>query len=315
MNSVQNTTKPLVSIGIPVYNGEKFIRKRLENILSQTYSNFELIISDNASTDMTSKIYHEFISKYNHIKYFKQENNVGGIKNYQFVLSKAKTKYFVFAPVDDMWNKTFLEKNVSILEKDDSIVGSIGKIEWYGKNVNDKFSLHNDDTLFQKYYKRIRKKFQHHGADSIKETTFEKRAAIFLRKLQTQNPSFILYSVFRTNALQKSIQPKKFLDEFYHSFWNNVCVSILEYGGIHLIDEILIYYNTDGGGYGVTPITQFKKNQISLVQCIIPWSGQISWFVHKFGLKFFLKYFIDFLGLFIMGEVIFFLSIFKELKK
>lgn len=298
-----------------MYNGEEFLKKRLKNILSQTYSDFELIISDNASTDMTSKICQEFVSKDNRIKYFKQTNNVGGIKNYQFVLSKAKTKYFVFATDDDLWDETFLEKNFLILEKDVSLIGSIGKFKWIGKNMPNNFNLNSQDNIFQKYYKLFRKYFQHFGPDSIKEKTFEKRAALFLRKLQTQNPSSVLYGIFRTYALQKSIEPKRFTNEFYYSFWNNVCINVLEYGNIHLIDEPLIYYNTDGAGFNVTPITQFKKHQISLIQCVVPWSTQISWFIHKFGLKFFLRYFIDFFGLFFMGEVTFLLSIFKELKK
>jgi glycosyltransferase involved in cell wall biosynthesis len=309
--------KPRITIGLPIYNGEKFIQSRLENILSQSFQDFNLIISDNASTDRTSKICKTFVLKDKRIQYFQQEYNIGGIKNFQFVLSKAKTEYFVFAAVDDMWDETFLEQNLDILEKDISVVGSIGKIEWSGAKThrNDEFEIKSKDSIFQKIYKQTRKKFQHHGTDSISGRTFEERAAIFLRKLQTQNPSFNMYSIFRTNALQKSISPKKNIKEFYDTFWNSVCINVLEYGNIHLIDETLIYYNTDGSGSGVTPITEFKRKEISLIQCIIPWHGQTLWFIHKFGFKFFLKYFLDFSGLFIMGEIIFLQSVYKELKK
>lgn len=308
---------PVITIGIPVYNGEKDIKTRLDNILSQTFRDFEIIISDNSSTDMTSKICQDFVSKNNCIKYFKQDNNIGGIKNYQFVLSKANTKYFVFAASDDLWDETFLEKNIDILEKDSLIVGSIGKIQWIGAYVsrNMEFKPTIGDNVFIKYYKRLRKKFQHSGTCSINENTFEKRALIFLRELKTQNPSFNMYSVFRTNLLKKSIEPKKYAKEFYHTFWNNVCISVLEYGSIHQINEILIYYNTDGGGSGVTPITQYKKKELSLIQCVIPWHTQTIWFVHKFGLKFFFKHFGDFFGLFIMGELLFGISMYSELKK
>jgi glycosyltransferase involved in cell wall biosynthesis len=307
--------KSSITIGLPIFNGQQFIKSRLQNILSQTFQDFELIISDNASTDSTSRICNEFVQKDNRIKYFRQAENIGGIKNYQFVLDKANTKYFVFATDDDIWDKEFLGKNFMILENDEKIVGSIGKIQWYGNDLHDEFKQKEEDGKFKKIYKHLRKKFQHYGVDSIQESTFEKRAAIFLRKLKTQNPSYAMYSVFRTTPLKKSIVPKDFIDEFYHAFWNNVCISVLEYGGIHLLDEVLIYYNTEGGGTGVTPITQYKKNQITLLQCIVPWSGQISWFVHKFGFKFFVRYFKDFFYLFIMGEITFFLSLFKELKK
>jgi len=312
---VLSNKTPKLTIGLPVYNGEEFIRSRLENILSQTFQDFYLIISDNCSIDETSEICREFVSKDDRIHYYKQNKNIGGIKNYQFVLDNAETKYFVFATHDDLWEKTFLEKNFNVLENDKKIVGSIGKIQWYGNNLHDKYDLKLDDGKLKKYYKQHRKKFQHYGADSIKESTFEKRAAIFLSKLKTQNPSYAMYSIFRTIPLKKSIEPKDFVDEFYHSFWNNVCISVLEYGGIYLVDENLIYYNTKGGGAGITPITQYKKKQITFFQCIVPWSSQISWFVHKFGFKFFIKNFKDFFGLFMMGEVTFLLSIIKELKK
>jgi len=307
---------PKITIGIPVYNGEKFVAERIQNCLSQSFKDFEVIISDNCSTDSTPKICQDFKSKDTRIQYFQQEHNIGGIKNFQFVSSKAKTEYFVFAAIDDMWEKTFLEKNLEILEKDISVVGSIGKIQWTGiqNDRNQKFDLNVEDNVIKKYYKKFRKKFQHQGTDSISGKTFEKRAAVFLRKLQTQNPSFNMYSIFRTKALQKSINPKKNIKEFYHTFWNNVCINVLEYGNIHLIDKILIHYNTDGGGSGVTPITEFKRKEISLIQCIFPWNTQIMWFIQKFGFKFFLKYFLEFAGLFIMGEIILLQSIYKELK-
>jgi len=107
-----------ISIGLPVYNGEKFIHKRIESILSQTLHNFELIISDNASTDKTSLICKEFASKDNRIRYFIQERNMEMVWNFNFVLDKAKCDYFVWAGVDDVWLPEFLEENIKALEND-----------------------------------------------------------------------------------------------------------------------------------------------------------------------------------------------------
>lgn len=305
----------IVTIGIPIYNGERDIQQRLENIISQTFQNFKIIISDNKSTDKTSKICQEFTSKDKRIQYVQQEKNIGSINNYHFLLSKSETEYFVWTATDDLWDKTFLEKNISILEKDNSCVGSVGKIQWTGNiDRNYEFDLNVHDNIIKKYYKKFRTKFQHQGTLPIKGKTFEKRAAIYLRKLQTQNPSFNMYCVFRTNALQKSNKPKKIIKDLYDPSWNNVCINVLEYGNIHLIDEILIYYSTEGGGSGITPITQYRKKELSLIQCVIPWHAQSLWFIDKFGFKFFLKYFFEFAGLFIMGEIIFLQSIYKELK-
>ena len=81
-----NDSGPKISIGIPVYNGEKFIRKCIESILQQTHRNFELIISDNASTDSTRKICEEYLNKDNRIIFVRQEKNMGGGWNFNFLL-------------------------------------------------------------------------------------------------------------------------------------------------------------------------------------------------------------------------------------
>lgn len=113
-----------ISIGLPVYNGEFFIEQSLNHILSQTKSNFELIISDNASTDNTSKICQKFAKSDNRIHYFRQEKTIGPMKNFNFVLKKAKSKYFAWTAVDDYILPTFLEKNVKELESDENLIGS-----------------------------------------------------------------------------------------------------------------------------------------------------------------------------------------------
>ena len=76
----------LVSIGLPVYNGEKFLKKRIDSILNQTYENFELIISDNASTDNTRKICESYTKQDSRIRYVCQQKNIGAIENFKFLL-------------------------------------------------------------------------------------------------------------------------------------------------------------------------------------------------------------------------------------
>ncbi|MGI0023127.1 MAG: glycosyltransferase family 2 protein, partial [Nitrososphaeraceae archaeon] len=116
--------RPKVSIGLFVYNGEKFIRKRLDSLLEQTFTDFELIISDNASTDFTSAICEEYAKKDKRVRYIHQEKNKGAIWNFIFVLQEAKSDYFVWAAVDDLLSPDFLEKNVKVLESNKNVVGS-----------------------------------------------------------------------------------------------------------------------------------------------------------------------------------------------
>ena len=306
--------KPLLTIGLPVFNGDQFLEKRIQNILSQTFQDYELIISDNNSTDNTSKICADFKKKDERIQYFRQEKNIGGILNYEFVLNKAETKYFVFATADDLWSETFLSKNIMILNDDSSIVGSIGEIKWVGHNMTDIKKPKTKNSFFMSFYQKIQSRYGRYGSFSIFDNTYEKRAIQYLKKLISHDPSNILYSIFRTEELQKCITPKIFVGQFYSSFWNNVCLNILEYGNIHLSKDNQIFYYDGGSGAEVTPIIQYMRKQITLKQCIIPWGSQISWCVHKFGMKFFFKHFFTFLQLFIQGEITFVYSIFKYLK-
>jgi len=102
MNShFESLTDMELSIGLPVYNGEKFIRKCLDSLLAQTFKNFEIIISDNASTDDTQKICQEYLKKDERIRYIQQEKNIGLLPNFNFVLKQAKNEFFMWIGVDD----------------------------------------------------------------------------------------------------------------------------------------------------------------------------------------------------------------------
>jgi glycosyltransferase involved in cell wall biosynthesis len=106
---------PAVSIGLPVYNGEEKIREVIEALLSQDFDGFELIISDNCSTDRTEQICREFANKDTRIKYIRQETNIGPEMNFKFVFDQARGEYFMWAAADDMRTPGFIGKCVDIL--------------------------------------------------------------------------------------------------------------------------------------------------------------------------------------------------------
>src|SRR5438445_8113198 len=141
-------TKPKVSIGMPVYNGEQFLHKRIDSLLAQTFQNCELIISDNASTDSTPSICNEYLKKDKRIRYFRQERNMGVIWNFNFVLDQAKSDYFMWAAVDDIISSNYLEKNIEILESDKNVVGSTSKMEIY-EVTDDHFKSNPVDHAFK----------------------------------------------------------------------------------------------------------------------------------------------------------------------
>jgi len=120
---------PLVSIGMPVYNGEQFIRESLDSLLAQDYDNFELIISDNASTDRTQEICKEYLAKDSRIQYYCNLTNLGAVKNFNRVFELSHGKYFMWASDHDLWHPTFLSRCISILEDDALVVLAYSRTE------------------------------------------------------------------------------------------------------------------------------------------------------------------------------------------
>ena len=115
-------SKPLVSIGMPAYNGERYIRQALDSLLAQDYEHFELIISDNASTDGTEQICREYAAKDSRIKFYSNERNLGALANFRAVLALARGPYFMWAAVNDLWEPGFVSELVGLLEATPSAV-------------------------------------------------------------------------------------------------------------------------------------------------------------------------------------------------
>jgi len=107
---------PRISIGLPVYNGEKYIAPTLDSILMQTYSDFELIIGDNASTDRTSEICQDYASQDRRLRYVRHTHNLGAIPNFNHVFTLASGEYFRWAAHDDLMAPKFLTSCVAALD-------------------------------------------------------------------------------------------------------------------------------------------------------------------------------------------------------
>jgi glycosyltransferase involved in cell wall biosynthesis len=118
---VSVSSYPLVSIGLPVYNGAKYLKLALDSLLAQSYTNFEVIISDNASTDGTQQICKEYAAKDNRIHYYRNEKNTEAPVNFNRVFNLSSGKYFKWAADDDTQAPDYLRKCVQTLEGDDSV--------------------------------------------------------------------------------------------------------------------------------------------------------------------------------------------------
>lgn len=116
------TQIPKLSIGIPVYNGENYLAEALDSILAQTFTDYEIIISDNASTDSTAAIVHNYMARHPCIRYYRNETNLGAAKNYNGLVTYAQGEYFKWMAHDDLIAPTFLEKCVAALDEDQSYI-------------------------------------------------------------------------------------------------------------------------------------------------------------------------------------------------
>ena len=101
---------------MPVYNGERTLRQALESILAQSHGDFEVLISDNASTDSTPAICDEFAARDRRIRYHRQAHNIGASANFDHVMKQATGRYFMWAAADDVRSPDFLSRNTEFLQ-------------------------------------------------------------------------------------------------------------------------------------------------------------------------------------------------------
>ena len=241
---IVNTSK--ISIGLPIYNGERFLRSKLNSILNQTYSNFELIISDNGSTDNTESICNEFALKDNRIKYFRHLKNNGVTWNFNFVLEKANCDYFMWTAVDDVILPQFIENNLKIFQNTKNYVASICKIQPYEPD-DEKINSSKNEIEYSKLMKKLRNKTRSRTILPI-EGTFESKTRLYLKKCSCQS----IYSIFKTDVLKNSLVKNSFLGNDWAIFLN-----VLKFGDLAVNDEILMYeYERGASGKGIISISK-----------------------------------------------------------
>ena len=112
---------PRVTVGIPVFNGDQFLRKSIESVVNQSYRDIEIIISDNCSTDKTRSICLEYAARDKRIRYIRQSKNYGSINNFVALISEARGEYFMWAGADDFFDENWIASLIKICEKNNSL--------------------------------------------------------------------------------------------------------------------------------------------------------------------------------------------------
>ncbi len=155
---------PFVSIGLPVYNGEPYLRDAIQSILSQSYPNIELIICDNASTDGTQEICSAIAATQPHVRYHRNQDNMGAAYNYNLTFSLSHGIFFKWASADDLISPLFIESCLEELQKKPNAVLCYPKttmIDENGKFIEayaDLMDLQDQKvfTRYQKFYQRLK---------------------------------------------------------------------------------------------------------------------------------------------------------------
>lgn len=158
--SLSKLDLPLVSVGLPAFNSEKTIEKAITSILNQTYTNLEVIISDNNSNDLTTQICIKYEIEDPRVRLTSQEINFGPTKNFEFVLKKSNGKYFMWVAGDDYLSSDFIETNVAELETHQNYVASTSPNVFPGQNLE---SVKITSSLRGTRVQRFKSFFEHPG--------------------------------------------------------------------------------------------------------------------------------------------------------
>ncbi|WP_088289166.1 glycosyltransferase family 2 protein [Kineosporia sp. A_224] len=113
---------PRLTVGLPVYNGEHYLAQSLEALLGQTFGDFELVVSDNASTDGTAGICHDFADQDRRVRYVRQPQNIGAAPNHNHVVGLARGDLFKWASGDDLYARDLLRVCVDALDAHPEVV-------------------------------------------------------------------------------------------------------------------------------------------------------------------------------------------------
>ncbi|SEA45206.1 Glycosyltransferase involved in cell wall bisynthesis [Desulfuromusa kysingii] len=202
---------PRVSIGLPVYNGERYLEETLNSVLRQTYTDFVVYISDNASTDKTEEICRQFVDQDSRIVYERHPKNIGAAGNYERSFLPAKSEFFRWQNADDPIEPTLIEKCLKVLDEHSDVVLAYGKT--YIIDDNGNFVRKYDDNL------------------ALMQDTPYQRFKTCLENIRLQN---LMYGLIRRDLLAQTARMKAYISADI-----NLIAELTLYGKIYEVPEHL----------------------------------------------------------------------------
>ena len=220
---------------MPVRNGETTLGASIDALLQQTYRDFDIIISDNNSTDTTAKICTQYAKKDGRVRHIKQDKDLGVGGNLQATLRNVNSDYFCWNAHDDIRSPNYLERNLAFLEENKHYVGAASPHCFDGEQLDK-----NNFRIF-----------------SLEGTTYERIQAFFNYRWQSQG---IFYGLFRTNQLQAAMS-RMYGRHPFAADWI-IILYLLMYGPIKRIDQGLFISGRGGASESPGRISNFQYNII-----------------------------------------------------
>jgi glycosyltransferase involved in cell wall biosynthesis len=202
----------MLTIGLPVCNGGKRLKTAIDSLLSQTYGDFVLHVSDNASTDDTPVICQGAAERDSRVVWTRQPKNIGADENFRFVLQNCHTPFFMWAAHDDCWKDTFIEKNLALLLNDPLATASISKV------------------AFQRNGAQV---YLSQSTHALTESVSDNLQDFFANPADASR----LYAIHRTEALKRSFPA---IATFHAMDWLIIALTLLE-GHYLEWPEVLVY--------------------------------------------------------------------------
>ncbi len=216
-----------ISIGLGVYNEERFISRMIKSIINQTHKNFELLISDDCSTDRTYKICQQFALQDKRIKLHLQKKNIGVVKNLSYLLKNSQFEYFIYLAGDDFISENYLEDNLKKLLENPYSACSAGCHVWEDQDIiSSKISFELNGNLFQRLNKFLSNSF---------------------------NATAMNYAVYRKKIMEDCPELEK---KFLGHDWKIMCNAI-KHGTFLRSDKSLIVL----GRGGISSAPEFMKSE------------------------------------------------------
>lgn len=258
MAEKNNNHMPAVSVGLPVYNGEKYIREALDSLLTQTFIDFELIISDNCSTDKTQEICREYATKDSRIKYIIQPENIGAALNFEFVLNVAQSKYFIWAASDDFWSNNWLEHLYSSVSQypNAAAFGEVVVVNQFSQTIN---------------HIALEQKYNFVGAKLIRRVKF------FLYP-ESMGKANVIYGMYRTEVLRK-------INILSYSYDYILIFDLLNHIEIKSVPNTFLYKRLHDGAVGSQSVTINSYWKALKVFLPMPLSLLKQYLLHSYSLE------------------------------